>query len=52
MIRDQDVLSYSLVEGPENMTIDPSSGAIKWEYPGQGDRQAQREGKDFRRTRR
>jgi hypothetical protein len=28
---DEDVLSYSLVEGPENMTIDTSSGVIKWE---------------------
>ena len=28
---DQDVLSYSLVEAPENMIIDKSSGVIKWE---------------------
>ncbi len=28
---DQDVLSYSLVEAPENMSIDKSSGTIKWE---------------------
>jgi len=29
--QDQDVLSYSLVEAPENMIIDKSSGVIKWE---------------------
>jgi hypothetical protein len=28
---DQDVLSYSLVEAPENMIIDKSSGVITWE---------------------
>ncbi len=28
---DQDVLSYSLVEAPDNMIIDKSSGVIKWE---------------------
>ena len=28
---DQDVLSYSLVEAPEHMIIDSSSGVIKWE---------------------
>lgn len=30
---DGDILVYSLVEYPEGMTIDPSTGLIEWQVP-------------------